>query len=471
MAIDKLSTTFSINDLAASLRAVGGAIENKRFVCALSGGRDSMVLLDAMCQLNLSVRAVHVNHGMQAVSTDFEQHCKQACDARDVELKVYALEHETQITNNVEERLRDLRRNCFARALKPGEILLTAHHQDDQLETFFLQLMRGAGPRGLQGMPRQQTEFASGYLMRPLLGFSREQLSNYAIAHQLNWVEDPSNSDERFSRNFLRSQVLPLLWSHFPGGAKAAMRSIDLQQDAQQRLDQQAAEEAQILAGGWQLEWQKTAGLPRERQAGVLRYWLHTLGVRAPSHARLSEAIRQFAQADAERAPLLVWDGGVIQRYREHLVYLSSAAEPPKNWSGSLQPGQWLALPADGGQLGLFDNEHEPAQTASENLLVNHKGTSEAQVVAHELSLDYVPSEPLSVRFRQEGERVLKPDGHHQSLKQWCQERQLAPVLRSRLPLVLRNREVIAIAGRWTAHVFGKKSASSRWRLVWRETP
>ena len=189
---------------------------------AFSGGLDSHVLLHALCQLRDATRwqvsAVHVDHNLQAVSTAWAQHCQQVCAALGVSCMVESVTVNNIIEDGLEAAARRARYACLTRHIGAGEVLLSAHHLDDQAETLLLQLMRGSGVHGLASMPAM-VKFSKGHLARPLLGFTRRALAAYAALYRLQWVEDASNSDTRMARNFLRQRIFPLLQERWPGAA------------------------------------------------------------------------------------------------------------------------------------------------------------------------------------------------------------------------------------------------------------
>jgi len=193
---------FDVNHLLALIEKQ----KSKQFLVAFSGGLDSAVLLHAMVQLShqnpaFTVRAVHVNHGLSPNADEWQQHGQRCCDAYDIPLLTYRASIEKKSGLSLEAQARVARYEFFDRHLAVDECLLTAHTKNDQAETLLLQLMRGAGPKGLSAMPTIKS-FSHGYLMRPLLSFTREDLQVYADEHQLQWIEDESNLDLRFDRNF-----------------------------------------------------------------------------------------------------------------------------------------------------------------------------------------------------------------------------------------------------------------------------
>ena len=201
-----------------SLRSVLPLSYSRLFI-AYSGGLDSTVLLHATARVRLEldgeIHAIHADHGLQADSRTWSEHCEQQCAALDIQLHKVHLELQIPAGESLEAVAREARYQAFAKILGPGDALLTAHHADDQVETVLLQLFRGAGVAGLAGMPRVKS-WHRGWLLRPLLPFSRQQLEHYADEYSLRWMEDTSNLDVRFSRNQLRRRVVPELKARWP---------------------------------------------------------------------------------------------------------------------------------------------------------------------------------------------------------------------------------------------------------------
>jgi tRNA(Ile)-lysidine synthase len=221
---------FSLEAMWTVLDASAGGAESRRYCIAFSGGMDSLVLLVAMARIidrfqPGALRAVHVHHGLHAQADGWEEACRTHCEALGIPLTVLRVDARAARGESPEARAREVRYAALAEALAPGEVLLTAHHADDQLETVLIQLLRGAGVAGLAAMP-VETPFGAGWHQRPLLGFPRASLQAWAQSQQLpEWVRDPANQQPRFARNHLRHEVLPAIRAHWPGAAAAASRA------------------------------------------------------------------------------------------------------------------------------------------------------------------------------------------------------------------------------------------------------
>ncbi|WP_404940808.1 tRNA lysidine(34) synthetase TilS [Pseudomonas chlororaphis] len=254
---------------------------------AFSGGLDSTVLLHLLAQLRQRHRlppltAIHVHHGLQAAADAWPEHCRTQCEALGVPLQIVAVQ--VQPGASLERAAREARYAAFEEAAGGNELLLTAQHRDDQAETLLFRLLRGAGVRGLSAMPASRA-LGQGHLLRPLLDVSRDELERYARDHQLHWIDDPSNQDRQFSRNYLRHQVFPLLTARWPQAASSMARSAAHLREARELLDELAIIDLRAAALGVEFEWlglpslalAPLVGLSEARQRNALSHWLSKL--------------------------------------------------------------------------------------------------------------------------------------------------------------------------------------------------
>ena len=187
---------------------------------AYSGGLDSHALLHVLASIQNKIKpkliAVHINHGISNDADLWVKHCQKICEDYEIEFQIFSVDLSHKSDKGTEAFAREKRYKVFENLISNNDLLLTAHHMDDQVETILLQLMRGAGPDGLVGMP-QAREFSKGFLLRPLLGYSREEIHDYALSESLSWVEDESNKSNKYDRNFLRNRIIPELLTRWPG--------------------------------------------------------------------------------------------------------------------------------------------------------------------------------------------------------------------------------------------------------------
>ncbi|WP_241685964.1 tRNA lysidine(34) synthetase TilS [Stenotrophomonas sp. MA5] len=384
-----------------------------------SSGLDSTVLLHWLRRCTqaagVGLRAVHVHHGLQPHADAWVHHCQQQCAALGIELVVHRVQVETGTGLGLEGAARQARRAAFVASLRDGETLALAQHQDDQAETFLLRALRGSGVDGLAAMSGDSM-LAGHRLWRPLLQVPRDALHEYARAHDLHWIEDPSNDDAYADRNFLRLQVLPLLRQRWPHAAAALAGSADHCARTRGLLQEEDTELlAHLEAAPRVLSLQLLRQVSPERAARVLRTWVASHGA-APLPGRvLQQMLEEMLPSTCDRQAQVRWQDHVIQRWREH-AYLLPAELPalPPDWQQEWDGRAPLALP-DGGQLRLL-------------------GAAMFQ-------------QPMQVRARRGGERIVLPGrSHAHALKDCLQREHLAPWRRAQLPLLFADGSLLAAA-------------------------
>lgn len=418
---------------------------------ALSGGLDSCVLLHALAALKLPVqlRALHINHQISPNANRWEQHCAAICEALAVPFTAVKVEVKNQ-GRGIEDAAREARYSVFERFVQPGNILFTAHHADDQTETLLLRLMRGTGPRGLAAMARSR-ELGQGALYRPLLGFTRDELAAYAITQGLSWVDDESNANDHYDRNYLRNQVMPLLRERWPHFASKWQQTAELCAANEQLIDELAAQDlilAQLrrdtIGTSISLIYMQSLSLPRRHN--LLRHWLRGQGLEVPEQQHLAQIEQQVLAGRQDAEVQVNWGNVSLRVYQERIYALPLAALPMFVAEGqriSLVPGLDHALPT-GGLLRLSQGE---------------LGSS-CMLVAD------LPD--LNIRFRRGGERC-KPAGrrHSQTLKRLLQEYQVVPWLRESLPLIYSGDELVAVGDLWVCEGFQTDFGGYRISLRW----
>lgn len=286
---------------------------------AFSGGPDSTALLLAVHELldesgRERLRAAHVNHGLHGESGDWAEHCKARAGALGIPFVCREVEVKTD-GRGVEAAARRARYEALAELMKPGECLLTAHHQDDQWETLLLRMLRGTGIAGLAGI-RETRRFGRGWLLRPLLDVPRKDLRAWLEYKGATYIEDPSNADTGFDRSFLREEVLPLLRGRWPGGGATAGRMARLAGETRELLRTLAEQDGRGIARADHIECEGLLRLSPARRANLLRARLDDLGVAAPSKARLNAALDMLLNAAADRRPEARWGNVRLTRRR-----------------------------------------------------------------------------------------------------------------------------------------------------------
>jgi tRNA(Ile)-lysidine synthase len=420
-----------------------------RYLVGFSGGVDSHVLLDlaaaAAGRLPGSLAAIHVDHGLSPDSGRWAAHCRRVCDGYAVALEIERIDAAPVAGQSPEARARQLRYGVFRRRLRPGEMLLTAHHRDDQAETVLLQLCRGAGVDGTAAMPEMRL-LGAGRHGRPLLPFGRQQIHAHAVARGLEWVEDDSNRDTRFDRNYLRSVVLPLLRARWPAVDEALYRAAKLHAEAAAGLGDLGRQDLShcLASAGRALDLHQLGVLSGSRRANVLRCWLRELQLPLPAAQHLRTLEAEVIGAAADGNPVLHWPGAEVRRHRNLLF----AFPPPVERDARVVISWSLATPLE---LG-----HGRLQAVPDR----DRG----------LRRDAAGAGRVEVRFRRGGER-LRPAGRHghRELKSLFQERGIPPWQRDRLPLLYIGEQLAAVAGLWVADEFAARPGEESWTILWQD--
>jgi tRNA(Ile)-lysidine synthase len=421
-----------LRDALQSWRSASG------WCVALSGGLDSTVLLHLLASLAQRealppLSAIHVHHGLQAAADAWPAHCRELCAALSVPLQVEYVQVASGAS--LERAAREARYAAFAARLGTDELLLTAQHRDDQAETLLFRLLRGAGVQGLSAMPVSRA-LGAGQLVRPLLNCSRDELLAYAREHTLSWVEDPSNADERFSRNYLRRQVLPTLLGRWPQAATNMARSAAHLSEAAQLLDELAQQDVAAAEVSGEFAWLPLPALalpvlhslsePRQRNA--LRYWLRPLTAMPDSeHWAGWQALRDAAQ---DAAPVWKLAAGELRRGDERLWWLAGDwLCSPVSVNVTVQGDQHVLLPANGSvRIG-----------------------------------GQLPAGNWQLGYRQAGDQILLPGRGHRDLKRLFNELRVPAFVRNRLPLLRLDNQVVAVANLPSM----QGAVDGSWQLHW----
>lgn len=410
------------------LEAIAQALQSiqpgTRIWVAYSGGLDSQVLLHAMVSFagQYDLAAIHVHHGLSNNADSWAAFCKQTCDSFQVPLEIAYVNATPASGCSPEAAARDARYHAMRQVVAPGEVIVSAHHQYDQAETLLLQLLRGAGVRGAAAMPAQ-TSFGltpqpgEALLLRPLLAIARTTLQAYAKQHQLIWIEDESNADVRFDRNFLRHEVLPAIEARWPSAKQTLTRAAENFASVKQLVDDLAEMDLwTIQAGSGRIIVSQLLGLTLGRQINVLSYWLLQQGYQLASKKQLLNFLGQLG-APQDKHPCLRLPVWVMRRYLDelhvHQPLLQHNPDQVLFWDGCSE----LELPAD---LGTVAPEVLPRIDLTD----------------------------LTVRFRRGGERLrLSGRAHSHSLKKLMQLWRVPPWLRDRIPLVFSGESLVVVVG------------------------
>jgi tRNA(Ile)-lysidine synthase len=403
----------------------------ERYVIALSGGLDSTVLAAALALTRevhgKALLAVHVDHQLQAESAAWSDHCRDLADGLDIDFTTRRVDVDPNSGSGLEAAARAARYKALAEHLRSGDWLLSAHHRDDQAETLLLNLMRGSGPAGIAGIGLINP-FGHGWLVRPLIDVSRTALEEYAADAKLTWVEDPSNEDRRFDRNYLRHEILLRLEQRWPGVTRRLAKSASLAGEAATLLTNLADLDLRSIGDRPdRIDIDGLLALSEARQRNLLRHAIRQTGLPSPPTAQLNAVLLEVVTAKEDARPLVTWPGAEARRYR----------------------GKLYVLPADG-EAALVT---EPQCFGSSPLeLADGLGTLELAPGAAPGLSQAIIEQGLTVHYRKGGEEI-QPVGHTHTrkLKKLLQEEGVVPWMRERIPLVYSGDELVAVADLWIA--------------------
>ncbi len=394
-----------------------------RLCVGLSGGVDSMALLDALCALaprhEWRLSAIHVNHQLSAHAAAWAAFCRRECRARAVPLRVVKVE--VARGNSTEAAARDARYAAY-RACRADHVVL-AHHQDDQAETLLLRLLRGAGIKGLAAMPQARDE-GGLRIVRPLLDVPRRDVERYAKHRALTWVEDDSNTDTHYLRNFLRVDILPRIAPRVPGYRDTLTRAAAHLAEASALLDELAALDARDSLHDSALAMENLRRLSSARAKNLLRYFLASEHITMPDKRLLDEALRQALQAKGDARVRLDLGGHTLYRYDDALHLVRKLENPGKRFQVSWQGERSLHV----------------AALAATLTMVRGRG--------YGIDAKRMRAAPVTLRLRQGGER-LRPDAARprREVKDLFQERNVPPWMRDRLPFLWSGRHLVWVPG------------------------
>lgn len=391
----------------------------------LSGGVDSVVLLHLLLQIaprySWRLSAMHVHHGISPRADAWADFCADLCARHAIPFSIERIDIGPLRDMGIEAAARQLRHQALAR--QRVDFIALAHHRDDQAETLLLQLLRGAGVKGVAAMPLLKHRPDAPVLLRPLLDMARAELLDYAGRHQLQWVDDESNADDRYPRNFLRHRMLPLLERRFPAAAATLARSARHFAEAAELMDVLAEQDAQGAMDADALDIAVLKRLDALRAKNLLRWFIQQRGALLPDHSRLEEMLRQLCAARDDAQPCVAWEGWELRRYRGYVHVVRALLVPEGlclQWHGE----ESLPLPQLGGVLHF------------------------SRVSGSGISLEKLQTAPVTLRLRV-GEERLRPDAARpvRSLKYLFQQHAIPAWQRPCWPLVYSGATLVAVPG------------------------
>ena len=454
---------------------------NNYFV-AFSGGMDSSLLLELASRYlseyrQANVVAIHVHHGLSDHADLWQSHCENVCHRLGVELVVRQVSLNAK-KKGVEEAARAARYGVFEQVLPSESVLLQGHHLNDQAETVLLRLMRGAGVKGIAGIPKTRA-LHSAQIHRPFLEVPRSELLRASEALELEWVEDDSNASSDYDRNFIRHEVIPKLESRWQGAVSRLAVSAD-------HCSESAELEASLanidLEGitqdlyGSSISITGLIQLPLSRQRNAVRYWLKYQGLGFPGEKRFQRIWSELLVARDDASPLIEWSLGAVRRYRNAIFSLSTS---DINTQSDFRPND-ISICYD---AQLADTDDELGVLFQQQIMGRFYSLRIIESLIHHVACDSIESaaclnkllirpptgdEQITVKFRQGGE-VFKPVGkaHHRPLKKWFHDSNVPPWLRDSVPLLYYNECLVAIGNLLVSDGFQGERGSANLEISW----
>jgi tRNA(Ile)-lysidine synthase len=407
--------------------------EFTQLIVGFSGGLDSTVLVHVLASypsLRNKLTAVHINHGISSNSLSWQNYCEQFCLKAGINFVSQPIHFDRSA--NIEDGARIARYKVFSSLLTEQDCLILGHHRDDQAETVLLQLFRGAGIDGLAAMMEVGT-LGKGTIARPLLSYSRQQLELYAASHELQWIEDESNQDSKYSRNYVRHEIMPLLAAKWPGVVANIARTATHCQQAKVNLEELAVQDSPaLLAPDTRLFIEPLKALSFERITNVLRSWLKKNQIQLPSTLTFQRLIHEGILASQDAVPMVAWGDIQVRRYQGYL-YLDR--KDVIKWPSSLE---WANFPCP---LVLNEyNLHLFAKKANQGLMIPQHAK-------------------ILIKFRQGGEQFYW-HGQNKELKKLFQEWGIPPWQRKKIPLIYLNDQLAAVVGYAVSDLFFSADSS-----------
>jgi tRNA(Ile)-lysidine synthase len=390
------------------------------------------------------VLAVHINHGLHPDAGNWAAHCRKTAERLAISCEVLTVAVADDAGSGPEAAARQARYAALLTIMQDDDCLLSGHHENDQAETLLLNLMRGSGPAGLAGIGARQS-FGRGMLLRPMLGVPGDAIGSYAARHGLEWIDDPSNIDTRFDRNFLRQEMMPRLASRWPAVANRLRRSAELVSEASELLNDLADIDIDRCGSAARVDLPAFRELTSPRQRNLVRRAVRRCGLPPPPATRLHQVIHELVPARPDAQPLVEWAGAEVRRYRDSLYVMATLPDLRSLAGAELKPG-------DGGiALG----------TGQGTILLVENGTTGIT--------PEVAGRGLRLAFRQGGEALrIAAGGPTRKLKKLLQETGVLPWMRDRIPLFFSGERLVAVADLWVSADF---AADKGIAVEWRDQP
>jgi len=452
-----------VNTIESVLAQCFNSTPDKKIIIAYSGGVDSQVLLVALAklkqqgQLSNDIVVCHVNHGLSPNADSWQTFAQQQCDRFSLPLITHKLKLKKQPQQSLEAMARDARYQVLIQASVEPAFIVTGHHLNDQTETFLLALKRGSGLKGLSAMPASSV-LAQHHLLRPLLSVSRNDILFYAQQHDLSWIEDESNSDEHYERNFLRHQIIPALSERWPSINKTITRSARHCFEAQQLLNELAEQDlTDCQQAPYKLSIVKLNALSEPRLKNLLRHFLASYKLLMPTDQQLAQICQQL-NADADKSPVIQLANCCFRRFK-HELYLTNIYQDISSWQQAIDVDSLatveslnVALPEQLGAVSL-------------SLLASTSNTESAwQTGIKKPKVGQL----VTIRFAHNNPTCL-PEYRQRSrsLKKVLQELAIPPWQRKRLPFIFYDDELVAVVGHFVCQDYLADNEDNSYFISW----
>ena len=421
------------------------SLDVTKFTIALSGGVDSMVLLDLLSKAKRSsdvIKAIHINHNLHESSKEWVNFVKDACKKYKLPLIIESI-NPKQEGFGLEAEAREQRYKKFKEIILDNECLLTAHHLDDQIETMLFRIFRGTGLDGLRSI-RKKAKFGKGLLFRPLINIPREAIEQYAKLNDIKWIEDPSNKNIDFDRNYLRNNIVPSIKKRWPNAQKTITRLSSLAENNQKLLHELAKEDIGEIEKFNVLDIGILSNKSSLRINNIFRFLILKNKMGIPSLKVLENGIETLINAKSD-SPIITWDGFSIRRYKNTLYFFN-----PDLKQDEIRPlkMKWFI-----------------DQTIN---LGGNRGSIQARFIKGEgIALNKCPKS-LEIKYRKGGEQI-KPSGHKitKSLKNLFQENNVLPWVRDQIPLFYLDEELISVGDLWFNQDYRAKEQEEGFLISW----
>ena len=416
-----------------------------KFSIALSGGVDSMVLLDLLSKAkgsNDEVRAIHINHNLHESSEEWVDFVKETCEKYKLPLIIESI-NPKQEGFGLEADARDQRYKKFKEIILDNECLLTAHHLDDQTETILYRIFRGTGLDGLRSI-RKKAKFGKGLLCRPLINVPREAIEQYAKLNNIKWIEDPSNKNIDFDRNYLRNNIVPSIKKRWPNAQKTITRLSSLAENNQKLLHELAKEDIGEIEKFNVLDIGILSNKSSLRINNIFRFMILKNKMGIPSLKVLENGIETLINAKSD-SPIITWDGFSIRRYKNTLYFFN-----PDLKQDEIRPLKMKWFIDETINLG------------------GNRGSIQARFIKGQgIALNKCPKS-LEIKYRKGGEQI-KPSGHKitKSLKNLFQENNVLPWVRDQIPLFYLDEELVSVGDLWFNQDYKAKEQEDGFLISW----